>query len=233
MRISPVILLLLFAAPAPAAVVVNEIMYHPPDDRDDLQFVELHNTGDAAVDLAGWRLKGAKYQFPTGASIAGNGFVVVCKDAKAFKRHYGIDAIGQFEGTLGHSAGAVELTDAAGKSVDVVKYRTRAPWPAAADGSGSSLERICPTASAGVENWAPSPLPEGPPRAAGTPGKKNSVHSSRLPPVVSDVKFMPLHAAPDQEIKVEAAVRSGEEPGAVELRYRVAGPGNESAETKV
>src|SRR5262249_12450888 len=81
------VLLLTFAAaaPAPAAVVVNEIMYHPPDDRDDLQFVELHNTGDAPVDLAGWRLKGARYQFPAGSSIAANGYLVVCKDAKAFK----------------------------------------------------------------------------------------------------------------------------------------------------
>ncbi|HJZ93843.1 MAG TPA: CotH kinase family protein, partial [Gemmataceae bacterium] len=235
MRITLAVLLLTFAAaaPAPAAVVVNEIMYHPPDDRDDLQFVELHNTGDAPVDLAGWRLKGARYQFPAGSSIAANGYLVVCKDAKAFKPHYGFDAIGEFEGTLGHSAGAVELIDAAGKTVDVVKYRTRAPWPVAADGSGSSLERICPTAPASVENWAPSPLPEGTPRAAGTPGKKNSVYVSRLPPVVSNVTFAPSHAAPDEEIKVEAAVRSGEELSAVELRYRVAGPGTESAETTV
>ena len=30
-----------------AQVVINEILYHAPDDLDDLQYVELHNTGTA------------------------------------------------------------------------------------------------------------------------------------------------------------------------------------------
>jgi hypothetical protein len=31
----------LTAANAQARVVINEVMYHPPDDRDELQWVEL------------------------------------------------------------------------------------------------------------------------------------------------------------------------------------------------
>src|SRR6185436_413473 len=33
-------------------VVINEIMYHPPEDRDDLQYIELFNPGGAPVDLS-------------------------------------------------------------------------------------------------------------------------------------------------------------------------------------
>src|SRR5262249_33391630 len=103
----------------------------------------------------------------------------------------------------------------------------------AADGCSSSLERICPTAPGGPENWAPSPLPAGPPRPGGTPGKKNANYAPRLPPVVSRVTFSPRHAAPGQEIKVEADVAPAEGLRQAERRYRVAGPGNEREEAAV
>jgi hypothetical protein len=43
-------------SPAAGGVVINEVLYHAPDDLDNLQFIELHNPGDAAIDLAGWKL---------------------------------------------------------------------------------------------------------------------------------------------------------------------------------
>src|SRR5262245_42531602 len=88
---------LLAAAPSRAAVVINEILYHAPDDLDRLQFIELHNTGDKAIDLAGWKFtKGVKFTFPAKSSIPAGGFVVVCKDLKELKKHYGIAGGGQF-----------------------------------------------------------------------------------------------------------------------------------------
>src|SRR5207249_3639256 len=176
-------------SPAPAAVVINEVFYHAPDDLDDLQFIELHNTGNAAVDLAGWKLtRGATFEFPRGSTIGANGYVVVCKDLKLFQKHYGFEAIGPFQGSLSHGSDRVDLVDARGKAIDSVKYKTRAPWPLAADGYSSSLERICPTAPADVpENWAPSPLPTGAPKAGGTPGKQNANFAPRLPPIFANV----------------------------------------------
>src|SRR5205823_1098850 len=58
-------------------------------------------------------------------------------------------------------------------------------------------------------------------------------YSATLPPVVSNVAFTPTHAAPDQEVKVQAEVRAAGELKAVELRYRVAGSGYEKEETVV
>ncbi|HKB40100.1 MAG TPA: CotH kinase family protein [Gemmataceae bacterium] len=220
--------------PAPAAVVINEILYHAPDDLDDLQFIELHNTGDAAIDLVGWKLtRGVRYEFPRNAKIEANGYLVICKNLHLFKRYYGSDAAGQFEGSLSHGRGHIELIDAKAGKVDEVQYRSRAPWPVAADGYSSSLERICPTAPAGPENWAPSPLPTGSPKPGGTPGKKNSNYAPRLPPVVSKVTVSPTHAVPGQQIKVEADVRSAVDLRQVKLRYRIAGSGFEKEEATV
>jgi len=74
-RTLAVLLTLLFsvAAPTRAAVVINEIFYHAPEDLDELQWVELHNTGDAAVDLAGWSIKELAYTFPKETQIAAGG----------------------------------------------------------------------------------------------------------------------------------------------------------------
>src|SRR5207253_2539410 len=225
----------LACSPARADVVINEIFYHAPDDLDDVQFIELHNTGDKPVALAGWRLaKGVKHAFAANATIDANGFLVLCKNLKEFKKHYGFDAAGQFEGSLSHNKDHIELVNAAGKKIDSVKYGSRAPWPVAADGYGASLERICPTApQTGPENWAPAPLAAGSPKPRGTPGKKNINFAPRLPPAIANVTFTPAHASPEQGVSVEADVRSSDELRAVELRYRVAGSGNEKDEQTI
>ena len=71
---------------AHARVVINEIMYHAPDDLDDLQYVELHNAGDQPVDLGGWAVKkGVKFKFPPGTRIEPRGFLVICRSAERFK----------------------------------------------------------------------------------------------------------------------------------------------------
>src|SRR5947199_346597 len=97
-------------------------------------------------------------------------------------------------------AAVLSLLTARGQKVDGIRYGSRAPWPLAADGYSSSLERICPTAPGdGPDNWAPSPLPEGTRKPAGTPGKKNANFAPRLPPIVSKVVLTPTHAPPTEE----------------------------------
>jgi CotH kinase protein/Lamin Tail Domain len=223
------------SAAAPAGVVINEIFYHAPDDLDQLQFIEVHNTGDGAVELAGWKLgRSIRYEFPAGKRIEANGYLVLCKDAALFKKYYGIDADGVFTGALSHGGDRIDLLDGQGQRIDSVKYKTRAPWPIAPDGSSSSLERICPTsASDGAENWAPSPLPKGPPKPGGTPGRRNSNFAERLPPVLGHVTVVPEDAAPGDEIRVEADVRSPDGVKTVELLWRTAGTNSVSPETAI
>jgi hypothetical protein len=62
--------------PKVGPVVINEIMYHPPDivtptnviSNTDDEFVELRNVDDGSGSLAGWRLRGGiSYTFPSGS----------------------------------------------------------------------------------------------------------------------------------------------------------------------
>ena len=222
------------AGAARAGVVINEIYYHAPDDLDDLQYIELYNSGDKPVDLAGWKLaKGVKYQFSAGTTIAADGYLVVCKNLAEFKMHYRFDAAGQFSGTLSRSSDTVELRDRGGKVVESVQYGSRGAWPATPDGYGPSLERICPTAEVEWENWAGSPLAAGTPKPGGTPGTKNANYAPRLPPDIANITLSPPDAKSGQEIKVEADVHAADGLDQVELRYRVAGSGTETEEQAV
>ncbi|MBI1839803.1 MAG: lamin tail domain-containing protein [Verrucomicrobia bacterium] len=145
---------------ADARVVINEIMYHAPADLEKLQFIELLNDSDQAVDLGGWSFtKGVAFQFPAGSKISPRGFVVVCADAKLFGEFYKTPAAGVFRGVLKKKGERIELSDAQGKVVDTVKYGSAAPWPASPDGFSSSLERISSGSSGDLpENWLSSRL---------------------------------------------------------------------------
>jgi hypothetical protein len=213
-------------------VVLNEIMYHAPDDLDELQFVELHNPSDQAVDLSGWQLaKAVKFTFPPQSSLKAGGYVVVCKDAAEFKKHYRLDPIGVFTGKLSHRGEQLDLLKPDGQVVDSITYGSRSPWPVAPDGHGPSLERCCPTSPhAGPSQWAPSPFANRPATPGGSPGKQNAGYSPHPVPAISIVAITPSSVAPLQEVTVKAEIRAEHDPQTVELRYRVVSSNHESAE---
>ena len=147
---------------ASGRVVINEVMYHPPDDLDTLQFIELFNASESAANLSDWSFgKGVKFTFTSGTTLAPGAFLVVCRKRTDFAERYGagVPVVGDFEGKLSHGGERLELLDAQKRIVDAVTYSDHAPWPLSADGGSASLERICPQASADASNWAPSRLP--------------------------------------------------------------------------
>jgi hypothetical protein len=225
-----------FASPARGAgVVFNEIMYHPPHDRDGLQYVELFNAGAAEADLSGWALqKGVQFAFPKGTRVAPGGFIVVCRNRDEFvERYASVKPAGQFEGRLSQGGEKLELADASGKVVDWVKYSDRAPWPMSADGRSCSLERICPAApGADAGNWAPSLLPKivAP---AGTPGRTNDSYSANLPPNVTDVSRSPESPAPGQAVTVSARVADADGATNLTLLWLVLGSNGAGAEHRM
>src|SRR5687768_3999258 len=104
-RFATLVLLASVAQWAAADVVINELMYHPPDEREDLQYIELFNHGAEAVDLSGWSFrKGVRFEVPSEVKLEPGGFVVVARDVKAFARHYtNATVVGDFAGKLSHS----------------------------------------------------------------------------------------------------------------------------------
>lgn len=231
-------LFLLMALLTPAAharVVINEIFYHAPDDIEDLEYLELHNSGDQAVDLSGWAFtRGMKFKFPPGSRIEAKGFLVLCRNRERFKAYYNAPIAGVFDRPLSNKGERIELSDASGMVVDAVRYSDRAPWPMGADGFSGSLERINPDANGeDPSNWASSPLSADRLKPAGTPGKANANFSAHLPPVISNVRFAPENPSLDQPMTVEADVSDSDGVGEVKLLYRLAGPGYEKPESSL
>jgi len=157
--------------PKVGPVVINEIMYHPPDivtptnviSNADDEFIELHNIGSSAVSLAGWKLaNGVSFSFPSAATLPVNGYLLVVgfnpvldvTKLGAFRARYGVATtvpiFGPYEGRLNRSGERLELVqpDLPDGSfvpevlVEGIDYRDSIPWPGpASDGAGASLQR--------------------------------------------------------------------------------------------
>ena len=101
-------------ATIPGQVLINEIMYHPSSQNDLEEFVELHNTTDAAVNLEQWELKsGVRFTFPD-ATIGAGEYLVVAADLAAFQARYPTvtNVVGGWSGRLSNSTEKVELVNA-------------------------------------------------------------------------------------------------------------------------
>jgi hypothetical protein len=93
-------------------LVITEVMYDSPEvGLDVLEFIEIQNIGDEAIDLEGvYFSKGIEYTFPS-MILEPENYVVVCADAAAFQLNFGIDAIEWTAGWLEDTGEEVELTD--------------------------------------------------------------------------------------------------------------------------
>ena len=219
--LGPLILALgLTPAASFANVVINEILYHAPEDQDDVQWIELLNDADQTADLGGWTLDDGKlFTFPAETQIKPHAFLVAALNPERFTQTYNNRAVGPFKRPLKRGGEKLTLKDAQAKVVDTARFQDKAPWPVSADGYSASLERICPTASGeSADNWVGSPLPPTP-KPAGTPGAKNASSSAVLPPVVS-VTELPDLVAPGQPLQVSARVKGSEPAKEVVLLYR-------------
>jgi regulation of enolase protein 1 (concanavalin A-like superfamily) len=158
-------------------VVINELMFHPPSDDDDDQFLELHNRTDNPIQIGGWRLEdGIDYIFPEGATIPARGYAVVGRNLARLRANYAqlgtSNSYGDFGGRLSHSGERIALakphqdlstngvqivTNTTYIVVDEVTYNDQGRWSQWADGGGSSLELIHPDAdNRRAGNWADS-----------------------------------------------------------------------------
>src|SRR5262249_14753436 len=104
-----VIALLISAIPSTRGgdVVINEIMYHPAPampESNAWEWVELHNKGTNAINLAGWKFtKGIDFTF-SNIVLAPDGYLVVAADRVAFNSLYPAvtNVVGNWHGTLGN-----------------------------------------------------------------------------------------------------------------------------------
>lgn len=182
--------------PIEATVVLNEIMYHPPDTAGLAEFVEIHNATNAAVDLGAWRVSGFGFTFPD-TSIQPGAYLVIAEDAAGFEAAYGFAPDFVADGNLRNSGEEIQLRDRTGEIVDRLTFSDRPPWPPIADGEGPSLELVDPSLDrAQVRSW----------RAGGpTPRAVNSVAQREVLPWVESVTVA-RSPAPDAPIAVSAQI---------------------------
>lgn len=131
-------------------LVITKINYNPQGatttESDNLEFVEIQNTGTSTVNLTGFYFKelGITYQFPANSSVLAGGSIFLASNSTAFQTKYGIPAFGQFTRNLSNSSQKIVLADGFGNTIDSVEYLDVSPWPIEADGTGSYLELISP-----------------------------------------------------------------------------------------
>ncbi len=148
---------------APTDIVINEIMYRPQEHNYQDEYIELFNRGTEDVDISGWRIDaGVQYEFPASTVCKAGGYIVACGDAKYLGPKLGLTVgggtlFGDWVGHLSNGGERVRIVDAVGSTVESMHYADRPPYPTAADGEGSSLERIAPDIDNDApENWAAS-----------------------------------------------------------------------------
>jgi len=131
------------------SLVITKIHYNPQEtvefpESDDLEFIEIKNTGSTIVALTGVYLVklGVSYQFPQNATIAAGESLYLVGDATTFQNKYGIIPFDTFTRDLSNKSQNLVLSDAFGNLIDQVEYSDKEPWPESADGDGFYLELI-------------------------------------------------------------------------------------------
>ena len=127
-------------------VIINEIMYKPPDTQGNGEFVELFNRGKQTVNLTDWVLTGGiDFTFPPGTKLRPGEYLVIAADAGLLRSLHGaINVLGNFHGKLSNDGDLLRLLDEKGNLVNEVDYQTGGDWPELAHGRGSSLELLHP-----------------------------------------------------------------------------------------
>ena len=131
------------------SLVITKIDYNPLEsvefpESDDLEFIEIQNTGSTIVDLTGIYLikLGISYQFPVSATIAAGESISLAANATTFQAKYGEAPFGTFLRDLSNKSHNLVLSDAFGNLIDQVEYFDKAPWPESADGGGFYLRLV-------------------------------------------------------------------------------------------
>ena len=126
-------------------LVISEIMFNP-DGNDDLEFLELFNAGDTALDLTNVRFtKGIDFDFENGTTLAPGAFILVVKNRAAFEAEYGPGlplAAGEYQGNASDSlsnGGELLKLSLGTLAIHELEYGDQTPWPSTADGNGYSL----------------------------------------------------------------------------------------------
>lgn len=211
-------------------VVINEIHCNPDLPYELVEFVELYNSKDVAIDLSGWHFsRGIEFTFPAGTMIGSGQYLVVTEDAGVrtlapttnVASKYGTapaKIFGPFAGGLSNDGERIKLCDASGVEIDEVNYGHGFPWPTVGD-FGRSMQLV----HADLDNdlagsWR---------SASPTPGDANNgVLVANLPPQIRQVEHFPEEPLSTDTVTISAKITDDDSVASVDLLYQVVAPGS-------
>lgn len=160
---------------------VTEIMYHAPNtgslEGDEFDFLELQNAGPVALDLSGLAFtSGFTFAFTNHTILPPGAFFLLARNPAVLAALYpDVPAQGQFSGKLDNGGETLTLSGPEGTTVLSLTYDDRDPWPAMADGTGLSLQRLASFPASTSLPWiAAAPTP-------GRPFGSNDTDGDGLP----------------------------------------------------
>lgn len=132
--------------PRDTTLTVSEIHYNPDPSLDGGNWIELHNYGDYAMDLTGYRIKSSNFydnfEFNDGTILPGNGYLVVAQDTALFKSIYP-----QVDNVTGgtvfgweNNEDSIYVLGPRNENIVAMHYNDDAPYPRCADGYGRTME---------------------------------------------------------------------------------------------
>lgn len=131
------------------SITINEINYNSPNSPDAGDWIELHNTGAATIDISGWDFydDGNQFTIANGTSIEPGGFLLLVQNDTLFTSVFPhiTDYLGNFEFNLSGGGERISLFDENKCLSDYVVYDDDQPWDTIPDGNGSTLSLINPT----------------------------------------------------------------------------------------
>lgn len=153
-------------------LVLTELMYNPPPlgiyPGNDLEFLELQNTGTNTLDLSGLSFTGITFNFTNGTLLGPDEVLVLARNATAFAAKYpGVAVRGTYSGQLDNAGERLRILGPFTNTIRDLTYDDRAPWPLAPDVADYSLvlRSVAGNLNDGL-NWRASTNPGGSPGAA-------------------------------------------------------------------
>lgn len=196
-------------------IIINEVMFNPDGDENAREFVELVNLSEEPVSLEGYTIgdntgfdriipvQNGEWFVPPGAFAlimdpdyfdAGEPYNDIPVDTPLFT--VGDRAIGS-RGLSNSTAELVSLISGTSDTLSAVTYSPDCP-------PGHSWERIIPSGSDSITNFAPSL------ETNGTPGKCNSVTPPARNPALDEgsISFFPLEPRVGEELEILVSWRN-------------------------
>ncbi|MEZ5301731.1 MAG: lamin tail domain-containing protein [Verrucomicrobiales bacterium] len=134
---------------------ITEMFFNPPGSGDDLEFIELQNTGGSTLALGGVRLSGAvEFTFPE-MDLPPGDTVVVVANRPVFELTFGsaMRIAGEYSGRLSNGGEKIRLQLPDPYIANILSFDYNDAWYPATDGGGSSLRFAGSLSSSPLEAW--------------------------------------------------------------------------------